>query len=98
MALPKKVQILGESIQISLSDSLEESMGEDTLGVADLLEGKIHVHKRIPQASKHYILYHELWHHALWLTGLDQTMTKEQVEASCQTFATVFRQLKRQGL
>jgi Zn-dependent peptidase ImmA (M78 family) len=98
MKIPRKVDVLGESLKIAQSDRIEEAAGEDTLGIADLLEGKIYIHSNMPQGGKEYILYHEIWHHALWLTGLDQTMTKEQVESSCQTFATVHRQLKRQGI
>lgn len=98
MKTPKTIDILGERLKITLSNNIEEAAGEDTLGIADLLEGKIYLHNGMSPAGREYILYHEIWHHALWLTGLDQTLTKEQVESSCQTFATVYRQLKRQKL
>lgn len=96
MRIPKKLDVLGDTVKISLDERIEQVAGEGTLGLADLVEGKIFIHKGLSQRGKEYILLHEYWHHALWLSGIDQTLTTEQVESLCQTFATVYRQLCRQ--
>ena len=98
--LPKSITILGTPTAVKLSKSLPESPDEnrDTLGLADLLDHIIHVHKDISAPAKRRIMLHEIWHHASWRNGISQSIPPELEEVMCQTFAYLYDELKRQGI
>lgn len=95
--LPRSLTVLGVKIVIKQTDKLP--MGDDeTLGVADILDDKIFIHKNMSELGKRKILAHELWHHISFKSGVSQSVTPEIDEVLAQTFATVYFELKKQGL
>jgi len=98
--LPKSITILGTPTTIKLSAKLPEEANSDrdTLGMADLLDHVIHVHKDLSPEAKKRILLHEVVHHALWRSGLSQSINGDLEEVMAQTFAYLYQELKRQGI
>ena len=65
--IPKKVTIQGHETAIIITDKMpDEIHTKDTLGLADVLDHKIFIHKDLSPHAKEYILRHEIFHHALW--------------------------------
>jgi len=98
MSLPKFVYIQGHKTLIKQTAALEDTEGKDTLGMADLLDHVIHIHKDMSPQAKRRILLHEATHHALWRNGLSQSISPELEEVMCQTFAYLYEELKGQGI
>lgn len=102
MAMPKKIEILGEQVSVCLRD--ESFIGklfsnpEEILGLAILLESKIIINKSVPHGHRKKVLAHEVFHFALMQSGISQSLTPELEECLCQTFASLYFQLKNQGL
>lgn len=97
MKIPKQVIILGHKVAIKQTSKLPGG-DKDTLGVADVLDDEIHIHKGMSDAAKHKILLHEIFHHALWANGVSQTISPEIEECIVQAFASVYREIKKQGI
>ena len=97
MRIPKQVMILGHKVSIKQTSKLP-SGDADTLGVADVLDDVIHLHKDMSNEAKYKILLHEIFHHALWANGVSQTISPEIEECIVQAFASVYREIKKQGI
>ena len=100
--IPKKLDILGDSVQIKQVDdkTMDEFNGraDETLGLAMLLDALIAIRKSCPEKSKRPILAHEVYHFALYQSGISQSIPPEIEEALCQMFSRLYFQLKKQGL
>jgi len=98
--LPKSITILGAPTAIKLSANLPEEAGSerDTLGLADLLDHVIHIHRDLSPDAKKRILLHEAAHHAMWRSGISQSINGDLEEVMAQTFAYLYQELKRQGI
>jgi hypothetical protein len=70
----------------------------DTVGLADLTDDVIYLHKEMTEAAKQKILLHEIFHHAMWRNGVDQTLNASQLECLCQLFTYLYIEIKRQKL
>ena len=100
--LPRKIDILGDTIQIKQVDdaTMDKFNGkaDETLGLAMLLDSMIAIRKTCPEKSKKPILAHEIFHFALYQSGISQSISPEIEEVLCQTFSKLYFQLRKQGL
>lgn len=97
--LPKSVMILGHKTKIVHTRELPETpKDDDTIGLADILDHVIHVHKDLSKEAKRRIMLHEIYHHNLWRSGVDQSISKELQEVLCQNFAYLYDELKGQKI
>jgi hypothetical protein len=100
--LPKKIVILGDTVTIKQVDDAQmdafNGRSDETLGLAMLLDDAIAIRKTCPIKSKKLILLHEIFHIALYKSGVSQGISAEIEEVLCQNFARLFIELKRQGL
>jgi hypothetical protein len=96
--LPKSVMILGHKTKIVHTKDLPVEKDDDTVGLADILDHVIHIHKDISKESKRRIMLHEIFHHAMWRNGATQSISKEMEEVLCQTFSYLYDELKRQNI
>jgi hypothetical protein len=98
MSIPKSITILGHKTTVKQVKALPGDAEVDTLGVADLTDDIIYLHKAMSENAKQKILLHEIFHHAMWRNGVDQTLNGSQLECLCQMFTYLHLELKRQKL
>lgn len=98
--LPRSLTVLGVKIAIRQTDKLPMGDNEnaEVLGVAEVLDDRIYIHKDMSELGKRKILAHEIFHHALFKNGVSQSITPQIEEVLCQSFATLYFELKKQGL
>lgn len=96
MRIPKNVTIQGHRTKIKLVSELPD--GKDTVGVADVLDHEILIHKDLSPEAKRRIMLHEIFHTAMWRSGVSQSIAPEIEEVLCQSFAYLFDELKRQKI
>lgn len=99
MSVPRSVNILGHKTAIKCVKELPEDAGDtDTVGLACLTDDIIYLHNGLSDQAKHKILLHEIFHHAMWRNGVDQTLNASQMECLCQMFSYLYLELKRQKI
>jgi hypothetical protein len=77
---------------------MPDGESDEVLGVADVLDDRIYIHKNMSDLGKRKILAHEIYHHALFKNGVSQSLDPKIEEVLAQTFATLYFELKKQGL
>ena len=98
MSVPKSVTILGHKTVVKQVRSLPDGIDVDTVGLADLTDDVIYLHKDLSDTAKKKILLHEIFHHGMWKNGVDQTLNASQLECLCQLFTYLYIEIKRQKL
>lgn len=97
--IPRSVMVLGHKITIKQTEKFPvEDAERDILGLADILEETIYLHKNLPAKARNKVLIHELAHMGLYLSGASQSISPEIEETLCQMFANLYVELKRQGI
>jgi hypothetical protein len=86
----KSLTILGRTFALDFKEGGVIVDGKEAGGSIDFTENIIEIDTTMSTANSIKALLHETCHIALDVSGLDQTLTKMEVEVVCQTMANTY--------